>query len=361
MRLRRLSLCALLAPFAMPVSAMAEEAKASKAPEIVMEEFHIPSTDAGITLYVRNKRPAGIKKFPANKILLYVHGGGGSSETSFDLRLNGLSWMDYVAEHGYDAYLVDVRGFGASTWPPQMLEPAEKNPPVVNTADAIRDVSSAVDFIRKRRGVSKVDLLGWSWGTTIMAGYAAATPAKVEKLVLYAPSWLYPPGLKLNTTSAAPQPEQPLGAYRVETPDSLAAARYAGVPESKRADLIPKGWLDVIQAANFSLDPEGSKHTPPYVRIPNGMIIDYRDNWIVGKPLYDPADIVAPTLIVHAEWDAALPSSQSHELFARLTHTPYKRFVEFGEGTHAIIWEKNRYELFEVVQQFLDEEYHEGR
>ena len=113
MRLKRLSLCALLSPFAMPVSAMAEEAKASKAPEIVMEEFHIPSTDAGITLYVRNKHPAGIERFPANRILLYVHGGGGSSETSFDLRLNGLSWMDYVAQHGYDAYLVDVRGFGA--------------------------------------------------------------------------------------------------------------------------------------------------------------------------------------------------------------------------------------------------------
>src|SRR5260221_13072740 len=106
MRLKRLSLCALLVPLAMPVSAMAEEAKASKAPDIVMEEFHIPSNDAGITLYVRNKHPSGIKRFPANRILLYVHGGGGSSETSFDPRLNGLSWMDYVAGHGYYAYLV---------------------------------------------------------------------------------------------------------------------------------------------------------------------------------------------------------------------------------------------------------------
>jgi pimeloyl-ACP methyl ester carboxylesterase len=359
-RLKRWSLCALLAPFAMPVSAMALEAKASKAPEIIMEEFHIPSTDAGITLYVRNKHPAGIKLFPANKILLYVHGGGGSSETSFDLRLNGLSWMDYVAEHGYDAYLVDVRGFGASTWPPQMLEPAEENPPVVNTADAIRDVGAAVNFILKRRGVSRIDLLGWSWGTTIMAGYAAATPAKVEKLILYAPSWLYPPALKLNPAST-PQPDKPLGAYRIDTPETLAATRYVGVPESKRADLIPQSWLDAIQAATFSLDPEGSKRRPAYLRVPNGMIIDYRDNWLVGKPLYDPANIVAPTLIVHAEWDAALPSSQSHELFAKLTNTPYKRFVEFGEGTHSIIWEKNRYELFEVVQQFLDEEYHRDR
>ena len=46
-----------------------EEAQASKAPAIVMEEFHIPSTDAAMTLYVRNKHPAGIKQFAANRIL----------------------------------------------------------------------------------------------------------------------------------------------------------------------------------------------------------------------------------------------------------------------------------------------------
>src|SRR5260370_27714228 len=114
MRLKRLSLCALLAPFAMPVSAMAEEAKASKAPEIVMEEFHIPSTDAGITLYVRNKHPAGIKRFPVNKILLYVHGGGGSSATRFHLPLYGLSWVAYAAPHGYYAPLFAVPGLCAS-------------------------------------------------------------------------------------------------------------------------------------------------------------------------------------------------------------------------------------------------------
>ena len=88
MWLKLSSLCALLVPFAMPVPTMALGAQASEAPAIVMEEFHIPSTDAGITLYVRNKHPAGIKQFPANRILLYVHGGGGSSETSFDLPLH---------------------------------------------------------------------------------------------------------------------------------------------------------------------------------------------------------------------------------------------------------------------------------
>lgn len=41
--------------------------------------------------------------------------------------------------------------------------------------------------------------------------------------------------------------------------------------------------------------------------------------------------------------------------FAKLTNAPYKRYVEIGEGTHTVIMEKNRMQLFQAVQQFLDE------
>jgi hypothetical protein len=34
----------------------------------------------------------------------------------------------------------------------------------------------------------------------------------------------------------------------------------------------------------------------------------------------------------------------------------YKRYVEIGEGTHTVIMEKNRMQLFQAVQQFLDED-----
>src|SRR5450755_2535356 len=76
-------------------------------PNISMEEFMIPAADPGIALYVRNKHPPGATRFAPQKILLYVHGATYPSETTFDLRLNGLSWMDYIARHGYDVYLVD--------------------------------------------------------------------------------------------------------------------------------------------------------------------------------------------------------------------------------------------------------------
>lgn len=39
----------------------------------------------------------------------------------------------------------------------------------------------------------------------------------------------------------------------------------------------------------------------------------------------------------------------------QLTNAPYKRYVQIGEGTHTVLMEKNRMQLFEAVQQFLDE------
>ena len=86
-------------------------------PKIVMEEFQIAAVDPGVMLYVRNKHAEELKTSSAEKILLFVHGATYPSETAFDLQLNGLSWMDYIAQRGYDVYLVDVRGYGKSTRP----------------------------------------------------------------------------------------------------------------------------------------------------------------------------------------------------------------------------------------------------
>ena len=55
---------------------------------------------------------------------------------------------------------------------------------------ARRDVAAVVDHILQRRSIQKVNLIGWSWGTSIMASYAIENPQKVDRLVLYAPQWL---------------------------------------------------------------------------------------------------------------------------------------------------------------------------
>jgi hypothetical protein len=52
------------------------------------EEFMVPSADPGIQLYVRNKAPADMKSFTAEKTVLFVHGATYPSEIFFDLKLS---------------------------------------------------------------------------------------------------------------------------------------------------------------------------------------------------------------------------------------------------------------------------------
>ena len=120
-------------------------------PSVVAEDSVIESGDPGIRLFVRNKHPAGMTRFRAEKTVLYVHGATQAASCTFDLKISNESWMDYIAARGYDVYLVDLRGYGRSTRPPEFTKPPEENPPVVRTDVAVRDVAAAVDSILQRR------------------------------------------------------------------------------------------------------------------------------------------------------------------------------------------------------------------
>ena len=322
----------------------------AEADKVISESYLIDAKDPGIRLYVRNKRPESLKTFTPERTLLYVHGATYPAETAFDLTLDGVSWMDYIAQHGWDVYLVDIRGYGGSTRPSEMNEPSDANGPIVNTEVAVRDVAAAVDHILERRGLKRLNLLGWSWGTTIMASYAAQNNDKVDRLVLYAPLWLRttPP-----VTAAASSGK--LGAYRSVTVEAARKRWLTGVAPEKQGELIPAGWFETWAQATFATDAVGSSQTPPVLRAPNGVLSDVVNFWSAGKPLYDPAQIRAPVLLVHAEWDADTPAYMSQALFAKLANARWKRYVVIGEGTHSVIMEKNRMQLFREVQAFLEE------
>ncbi len=315
--------------------------------DLAVEEFMIPGADPGVQLYVRNKRPRDLATFTKDNIVLFVHGATYPAETAFDLQLDGLSWMDYIAARGYDVYMVDVRGYGKSSRPQEMDQPATANKPIVNTDTAARDYGAAVDFIRARRGVDKIDVLGWSWGTAITALYTSRNNAKVNRLVLYAPVWLRQ-SKSLTDSGGA------LGAYRTVTVDAARKRKDTGLKAGQNP--MPEAWFEAWAKATFASDPLGAKATPPYVRAPNGVVQDGRDYWSAGKPLYDPADIRVPTMLILAEWDADTPLYMAQSLFPKLVNAAPKRLVIIGEGTHSIINEKNRMQLFREVQMFFDEQ-----
>jgi pimeloyl-ACP methyl ester carboxylesterase len=315
---------------------------------LITEEFGIPAGDPGITLFIRNKHPGDLSRFSPERTVLFVHGATYPAETTFDLALDGFSWMDFIAGRGFDVYLVDVRGYGRSTRPSEMDEPAEKNPPIVGTEIAVRDVATVVDFVLARRGLPRLALIGWSWGTVIMASYTAQQPAKVERLALYAPAWI-------RTTPSPVQAADVLGSYRTVTREDALKRWLTGVPEDKRKELIPAGWFEQWIDATVATDPIGSKASPPVLRAPNGVVQDGRNYWAAGKPMYDPSHITAPVLLIRGDWDQDTPAYMAQAMFPLLVNAPYKRSVTIGEGTHTVMMEKNRLQLFGEVQLFLEE------
>ncbi|UWU92964.1 alpha/beta hydrolase [Bradyrhizobium sp. CB1015] len=309
---------------------------------IISEEMMIPSDTAGIELFVRNKRRSDLVRFSADKTVLFVAGSTYPASTSFDLRLDGLSWMDHLAQQGYDVHLVDVRGYGRSTRPPEMEAPASDNQPIVGTPVAVRDVAGAAAFIRSRRRVDKINLIGWSWGTTLMSRYASENLAHVNKLVLIAPQWL-------RTTPSAADSGGPLGAYRIVERSATKSRWLNGVPDDRKDAILPPAWFDAWAEATFADTGLG----PDKLRAPNGTVQDSREYWASGKPLYDPSLLTVPVLIVHADLDRDCPMDMAQAVFGKLSAAPYRRWVEIGEGTHSVFMEKNRWQVFAAVDDFL--------
>jgi pimeloyl-ACP methyl ester carboxylesterase len=331
------------------VAGITAAGSASAQAQLTTEDFMVPAHDPGIEIFVRNKRPADMHAFSPGRTVLFVHGATYPAHTTFDLPVEGRSWMDHIAARGYDVYLLDLRGYGKSTRPPEMAQSPDANPPIVRTETAVRDIAAAVDFILARRGILRLTLLGWSWGTFSTPTYTIAHPGKVERLVLYAPIWIGQTGRLAHADSGR------MPAYRTVTPEQASARWLNGVPEPEKAALIPAGVFDAWVKATWATDPEGAKQNPPVIRAPNGVMADVAATWWVSKPYYDPAKIAVPVLLVTAAWDSDVPPSMARALLPLLVNAPSKRLVELPQGTHSVMMETHRFALFNAVQEFLDE------
>jgi Lysophospholipase len=334
-------------------------AAADLAAGLVSEEFMVDAAQPGIQLYVRNKHPVDMAQVPAGRVLLYVHGATQPSEATFDLPLDGMSWMDYIASHGWDVYLMDARGYGRSTRSPDLAQPNATQAPIVWTDTKVQDAGSVIDFILKRRGVPKLTLMGWSWGTIIVAAYAAGHEDKVSGLVLYAPVWC---AWQCDFDSRS---AETLTAAHAESHESAAVVLSSMAGARKRfqsggahgpdrrahAAGLVRRLVRRRPCHRFRRRNPGSAGDPGA----GGVSQDSSDYWDASKSYYDPKKITVPSLTIVAEWDAVTPPSGARNLYEALANSPGRRLVELKEGTHIMMLEKNRMQLFHEVQRFLDD------
>ena len=325
---------------------------------VVMAEAMVPS-DPGVSVYVRNKRLASMTTFTAAKTVLFVHGATYPVGDAFDLKLGGMSWMDYIASpattSGCSTCAATAARRGRQRWTSRRRRTRRSRTPKTRCATWR---GGRLHPAGARR--SRLNLIGWSWGTVIMALVHTRNNAKVHRLVLYAPVWMPADARR----SIRPGPAR----SALIAPCTMSAARarwLAGVAPEKQKDLdarrLVRSWAD----ATLESDPGGMARNPPVLRAPNGVRARRPRYWAApggqAKMPYSAADIRVPTLLVKAEWDVDTPAYMAQTLFPLLTNAPSSAHVEIGEGTHTVMLEQNRMRLFREVQLFLDERYAPGK
>ena len=336
------------------MEALSKKSLASKGLERI--DHYIDSLDAGVRLHLREKRPRGKKKFEDAAALLIVHGRMAPGPVAYDLPVPGYSWMDYIASRGFDVFALSIRGFGESTWPPEMFASPRGKPPAIPGKVAVRDIRAAVDFICERRGVDRLGILGRSWGTTTAPAYAAGNMTRVHKLALYAPYYAY---------------DNPLRAKRMEDPRNPGEfdARRGAWSWCAEKDIHERWWGHIPGNAHHKWrepkvlkayfrellrhDPQGSRRRTPAFRLANGSLLDLY-NRARNIPLYDAGRITCPVLLIRGDQDGASADPEAWGLYQALRGSRGKRYVIINDGTHFMELEKRRMELLSEVQLFLE-------
>ncbi len=318
-----------------------------------------------VSLFVREKVQS--RKIGKAPVVLMIAGQTVSALPAFDVQFENYSWMEYLANAGFDVFTMDLTGYGLSPRP--MMENAcnaaaadqqgllipktlaqpcsAAYPSRLTTSQTDWDeIDAVVDYLRLRRGVDKVHLIGWSMGGPRAGGYAARHPEKVDKLFLYAPIY-----------------------DRLELSGPPAVLPEAGVPIAIRTiSGFYSTWNNQVKCTNqFNPNIRNVIRSTMLDFDPLGSIWGSEELWRApfqntrwGWNAQFARQIKAPTLVILGDLDATVPPVQGNNLFADLSSVPQKVFVHVACTAHQIVWENQHMILLEASVEWLKQGTYQG-
>jgi pimeloyl-ACP methyl ester carboxylesterase len=326
-------------------------------PHISRTDLYAPGADNS-RIHIREVVPT---QLTACGPIVLVHGARVPGVASFDLGVPGGSLAADLAAAGLCVYIIDIRGYGDSTRPSAMNEPADKHPPIVRSPEAAQDIDTAIDFVLRRRKTARVSLFGWATGAQWAGYYATLHPEKLSHLILlnalYGVETAHP---LMGHGTDVEDPAHPghlnpvIGAYRCNTAESLLGVWNRSIPGNDKSAWRDPAVADACVQAALTSDPEASKHSPPCFRSPNGAMED-SFYLATGRQLWDASLIYTPTLVLASERDFWSRPADRENLQKHLVHAPVKTVVLPG-ATHFVHLDRSehgRQVLLDELVKFL--------
>ncbi len=290
---------------------------------------------------------------PANgdrrRPVLYVHGFTFPSAMSVFWKLDGRSWADAMNDAGFSVWGLDFAGLGKSQRYPEMeAETPPKAAPLGAAADAAGQLLRAVEYILAQTGAERISLVAHSRGAIVAGLFATQHPALVDRLVFAGPvaerrSASLPYGMPATAEGLAP--------WRVVTIQNQYDRFVEDVPPG-HPPVLDDRHFEAWAAAYLDTDPSSKTRTPPSVKVPNGATADIIEAW-TGKLAYDPARIVCPLCVIRGEWDKFSSDADATWLINAAVNAPAKRYEIVAKGTHLLLFEQGRTEMYRLANAFL--------
>jgi alpha-beta hydrolase superfamily lysophospholipase len=248
--------------------------------------------------------------------ILLLHGRTWSSLPNFDLQVPGerRSFMDALANAGFDVFALDMRGYGATPrdatgW----LTPDR----------AVADVAGVIGWMQQRTPAPQrlpIYLFGLSRGAMVAAMTAQQKPETLAGVVLL--GFGFDPDVQSPATAGSARPE-----------------RLANTADAAASDFMTK---DAYTSATVTAFVRAALRADP-------VLADWRDDNQFNA--FKPAQMQVPALLVHGARDPQAPMPIETKLFTRFG-TPDKWWVILPGADHAAHLEKSSVELVRAIVSF---------
>jgi len=281
---------------------------------------------------------------PTTSSVLFVHGATFPTKLASGYEFKpGDSWLSFMAAQGDLACGLDFLGYGASSRPTAMLAPAERAAPLSRATEASDQIALAVEYLRKRRGVTRVHVIAHSWGTIPAATFAARHPTQLQSLTLFGP---------IAAKSGEQYPRTDHGAwFELNADDRLEQLYFknslpAGIVLLDPA--VDRRWADELAASS----PHIADDPPRVLRIPEGPNLDI-EQAATGLYPYDSTRVEVPVFVVYGSYDFVLDDASAATFTQRFTRSALKWRLRIDDGTHVMHLDRSRHSLYESVAAFI--------